>query len=92
MIGHTIAGNIKSYDWATWLIGIMRAFISGGAGALAGATGPMIVDPKDWNLGAGLHNTLISMLIGFVLLGIVHMGIFLQTHGAPEQTQEAHKP
>jgi hypothetical protein len=79
-----LISNAKSYDWSTWFMGIMRSFIAGGAGAVAGVAGPMYQDPKDWNLGAGLHSVLVSMGIGFFISGVIHMMIFLQTHGAPE--------
>lgn len=79
--------NARAYDWPTWFIGIMRAFISGGAGAIASPAGPMYLDPKDFNLGEGLGKVLISMAIGFLIMGIVTMGIFLKTHGAPDLLQ-----
>jgi len=77
--------NAKTYAWTEWFVGIMRSFVAGAGGAVAGIAGPSITDPKDFNLGAGLHHTLVSMGIGAVVSGIVHMGIFLSTHGAPEQ-------
>lgn len=80
-----LTSNLMTYDWTTWLVGIMRSFISGGAGAVAGAIGPMATDPKDWNLGEGLPHVLQSMAVSFIVVGIVHMMIFLQTHGTPEQ-------
>lgn len=80
----TMAKNFASYDWATWVVGIMRSFISGGAGAVSGAIGPMVTDPKDWNLGTGFNHVLESMLIGFLIAGFVHLAIFLQTHAVPE--------
>lgn len=80
----TMLTNARGYDWATWVMGIMRAFISGGAGAIAGAFGPMVTDPKDWNLGGGLNHVLESMAIGFLIAGLTHLGIFLQTHATPE--------
>ena len=81
--------NTSNYDWATWLMGIMRAFIAAGAGAVASPTGPMILDPKDWNLGDGLSKVLMSMLIGFLVSGIVGMMIFLNTHSGPDRFQRA---
>lgn len=80
----TIIINARRYDWATWFIGMMRAFIAAGAGAVASPAGPMLLDPKDYNLGAGLSKVLISMAIGFFVSGVVGMGIFLKTHGAPD--------
>ena len=85
----TMMGNARGYDWATWVMGIMRSFIGGGGGALAGALGPMATDSDHFNLGAGFHHTLASMGVGFVIVGIIHLGIFLQTHGAPDKLQSS---
>lgn len=79
---------IAQYDWATWFIGIMRAFIVGGAGALAAPAGPMFMDAKDYNLAEGLHKVLASMAIAFIITGIAMMGVFLKTHGAPDKLQK----
>ena len=75
---------ISMYDWATWIIGIMRAFIAGGAGALSAPIGPMVMDAKDYNLACGLGKVLATMGIAFVVTGLAGMGIFLKTHGAPD--------
>lgn len=83
-----IGKNLAAYDWQTWIVGIWRSVVGGGAGAVAGSFGPMVTDPKDWNLGSGLGHVLESMVISFILVGIVHMMIFLQTHPAPELIQE----
>jgi hypothetical protein len=85
MIGSTAAANARQYDWATWLMGIFRSLIGGGAGAVSGAFGPMLTDPKDFNLGGGIGHTMETMGIGFVIGGIVNMCIFLQTHGSPDR-------
>lgn len=78
--------NAEQYDWSTWLVGIMRSFVSGSAGAVVGVLGPMATDAHDFNLtsDAGLHHTLVSMGVGFLIGGIVHMAMFLQTHSAPD--------
>jgi hypothetical protein len=78
------ASNLVDYDWQTWLVGIGRSFVGGGAGAIAGGAGPMYIDPAKFNLSNGVRALLTSMGIGFLISGIVHMAIFLQTHGAPE--------
>lgn len=82
-------GRIQQYDWSTWLVGILRSFVAGAGGAVAGIAGPSVTDPKDFNLGVGLHHTLVSMAIGAGITGMVHMGIFLSTHGAPEPLSES---
>jgi len=87
----TMAQNASRYDWDTWLVGIMRSFIAGGAGVLAGGTGPLVLDPAVFNVStsSGVWHTLASMGIGFLIAGITAMGTFLKTHGAPDQLQQA---
>lgn len=81
-----LLNNASRYDWSTWFVGIMRSFIAGGGGAVAAPLGPMIQDAKDYNLGpSGLSHVLISMGIAFLVTGIVALGVFLQTHGAPDK-------
>lgn len=80
----TMIQNASRYDWQNWVVGILRSFVQGGGGALAGFLGPMATDSKDFNLGSGLGHTLLSMIIGFFIAGCVQMGMFLKTHGAPD--------
>lgn len=81
----TMASNASRYDWTTWLMGIFRSFVAGGAGAIAAPIGPMLMDGKDYNLGSGgLGKVLASMGIAFLVTGLTGMGIFLKTHGAPD--------
>lgn len=72
--------NGSQYDWKTWLMGIWRAMIGGGAGAVAGLV---------TNLGTGLQHTLVSMGEAFTIVAVVHMFIFLQTHPGPDTIQVA---
>lgn len=78
--------NAKGYDWKTWLVGILRSAISGGAGAVVGMLGPMATDAHDFNFqsAAGIKHTVVSMLVGFGVSAFVHMMMYLQTHSAPD--------
>jgi hypothetical protein len=91
MIGQTMVSNAKGYDWANWAIGIFRALIGGGAGGVAGAFGSALTDPEHFNFGGGLHHILTLMGVNFVIVGLVNMCIFLQTHGAPDKLQSSLK-
>jgi len=74
--------SIANYDFGTWMIGIFRSFLSGGATALCtGAGGALVGIPgkQAWEL----------MGINFILMGLYRMGEFLQLHGAPDQLQKA---
>jgi hypothetical protein len=79
----TIIANAQGYDWQTWLMGIMRSFIGGGAGAAASAIGTGVVHPED--LHGGLLKLLAAMTVSFLFVGLVHMLIFLKTHAGPEK-------
>lgn len=81
--------NASRYDWSTWLMGIFRSLIAASAGAIASPVGPMVLDPKDYNLGDGLHKVVISMLITAGITGVTGMAIFLKTHPGPDQLQQA---
>jgi hypothetical protein len=87
----TAVSNVKGYDWGTWLMGIVRACISGGAGAVVAAFGSMGIDPEHFNLSKGYHHTLELMGIMFGFMALVHMMMFLQTHPAPEPITEQSK-
>ena len=82
--------NAVHYDWTTWVMGIMRSFVSGGGGAVAGFLGPAVTDSKDFNFttSVGLKHALISMAVGFLIMGLTALGTFLKTHGAPDPVQE----
>jgi hypothetical protein len=81
--------NAQGYDWSSWLVGIIRSAVSGGATAILNTTGTALVLPNDVNTGAGLHKLLALLGIYFALGAIVHMAIFLETHGAPDKLQQA---
>lgn len=68
--------NGSSYDWATWLMGVWRAIVGGGAGAVAG----FVVGDH-----STIFHTLRSMGESFLIVGVVHMFIFLQTHPGPDK-------
>lgn len=74
--------NGGRFAWSDWFLGIMRSFISGGAGALTSGAVVGIKDPQDW----GLHSGKLFELMGIVFLatGIMHMMIYLQTHPVPD--------
>ena len=84
--------NVKGYDWATWLMGILRSVTTGGATGVLSAPVSMGIDPDHFNFGAGLHKTLAMMSAMFIGSAIIHMCVFLQTHGAPEKTPEPPNP
>lgn len=77
----TAVKNAQAYDWKTWLMGIMRSFISGGAAALVTGSGGAALGIQGWKVWA-------LMGINFISLGLYRMGEFLVLHGAPDQVQE----
>lgn len=64
----------------------MRSIIQGGSGAVSSGFGSMLIDPKDFNLGAAGARHMIGLMgISFAIAGILHMCMYLQTHGIPDQ-------
>jgi hypothetical protein len=80
----TMVVNAKKYDWSTWLMGIMRSFLSGAAIALTTGTGGALLS---------IPSTMLWKLMGinFLVMGLYRMGEFLQLHGAPDQVQASLK-
>jgi len=74
----------KKLDWRGWMLGIMGAIISGGAGALGSGLGTSVVDPKDFNLTAGFSHVLEVMATSFAISAAFSLAKFLQTHPIPE--------
>src|ERR1039457_2324125 len=73
-------------DWAGWLLGIFGACISGGAGAIGGGFGAVIVDPShDFTPGqGGTYHLLMLMGVAFLFSGIISLAKYLQTHPVPD--------
>jgi hypothetical protein len=66
-----------------WLLGILAAFISGGAsGVVAGVTATGI-DPASFNWTTQLGNTFILMGIVFVISGVLGVAAFLRQSPLP---------
>jgi hypothetical protein len=70
--------NAKSYDVATWLMGIFRSFMSGGAAALASLSGAGIA-------GLSVKQTLKTTAASFLIMGLYRLGEFLSLHGSPDK-------
>lgn len=70
-------------DWSGWVRGVVGAFVSGGAGAIGGATGATMLDPMTFNLNTGLGVTMKLMGVAFLISGIVSLAKFLQTSPVP---------
>src|SRR6185437_5530629 len=85
----TAVRNATSYDWRTWLVGIMRSFVSGGSAAMVSAIAAMGIAPGTFNLSGDLRNTVKLMVIMFLFQGGYRMFEFLSLHGAPDKLQQA---
>lgn len=83
----TITENARRYDWATWWLGIMRSFISGGSSAMVAGFAGMGIAPGTFNLTNSFTNTLKLMGVMFLFQGGYRMFEFLNLHGAPDQLQ-----
>ena len=72
-------------DWGAWVMGIWGAAVSGGAGAVSAGFGTMVMDPKDFNLGAGGSHHLFELMgICFGFSAFISLMKYLQTHPAPD--------
>jgi len=67
-----------------WTAGIVGSIISGGAGALSGGMGSMIVDPKDFNIHEGLHKVLQLAAITALMPAVVSLAKYLNLHPIPD--------
>jgi hypothetical protein len=83
----TAVTNARAYDWATWLMGIMRSFIAGGSGAFGAGVADTWLDYGHASAAGGLSHILKLMGCTFVVSGFGAMFVFLHTHGAPDQMQ-----
>lgn len=82
--------NAGGYDWATWLVGILRSAIAGGALSLLNTNGTALILPDSVNVTTpgGLHKYMILLGVFFVTGAMTHMAIYLSTHGAPDKLQQ----
>jgi hypothetical protein len=76
----TAVANARAYDWSTWMMGIFRSVLSGGAVALTTLGGASYVglSPKSMWTMVGLN---------FITMAGYRLGEFLTLHGAPDQLQ-----
>jgi hypothetical protein len=81
--------NARRYDWPTWWIGILRAFISGGSSSMVAGLTSMGIAPGTFNLSGSLGNTLKLCGTMFLFQGGYRMFEFLQLHGAPDKLSQA---
>lgn len=85
----TLLQNASRYDWSTWLLGILRSFISGGSAAMVSGLSSMGIAPDKFNLTNNTANVVKLMVVMFLFQGSYRMFEFLQLHGAPDQLQQA---
>lgn len=81
--------NARSYDWGTWLIGIMRSLVGGGSGGVLNGMLTMGLDPQNFNFTTGVRKMLLMMGGAFLIGALVSMFIFLHTHSAPDANPPA---
>lgn len=83
----TTAGKL---DWSGWILGLIGAVVSGGAGAVGASLGTIVVDPMNFNLhGHGLIDVLEVAGVSFTISAITSLAKFLQTHPTPDSTNPA---
>lgn len=57
---------------------------------MSGALGPMATDAEHFNMLSlsGLSHTGVSMLVCFVLVGLIRLFVFIQENPSPEREQD----
>ena len=79
--------NIQNLDWSAWILGLIGAAVSGGAGAIASGFGTMVVDPAHFNLG-NPSELFKVMAICFAFSAVISLAKFLQTTPVPTILQQ----
>jgi hypothetical protein len=74
--------NVQNLDWSGWILGVVGAAISGGAGAVASGFGTMIVDPQHFNLQNPTELFKV-MAVVFGFSAIISLAKYLQTTPVP---------
>lgn len=73
-----MSNNVK-----VWLYSFFAAFIGGGATAISGGGGVMMLDPDHFNFQAGLPKTLELAAVLFFIGGLSHVVAFLKDKPLP---------
>jgi hypothetical protein len=71
--------------WKRWLFGLLAAFIGGGAGAFSSGIAANWLDPKDFNIAAGLRHMLALMGATFLISGATHAMAYLAQSPIPRE-------
>jgi hypothetical protein len=85
----TAISNAKSYDVATWVLGIFRSFVSGGSSAVVSGFAAIGIAPDRFNFADGMGKTFKMMGVMFLFVGIYRMCEFLALHGAPDKLTQS---
>lgn len=79
-------------EWGHWLYGLISGFIGGGASAISSFVANNFTDPKDFNLGSGLHHTLVNAGVNFLVAGGITAFAYLKQSPLPKDDTVAPKP
>jgi hypothetical protein len=74
-------------NWNGWLYGLGSGFIGGGSSAISSFFANNLTDPKDFNIGSGLHHTLANAGITFVIAGGITAFAFLKQSPLPKERE-----
>ena len=73
--------GLKDLDWGTWLIGLLRGMLGGGASAVLSAPVVSLMDPKQFNLvGWKIYGLMGSI---FLFSSVTHALMYLQQSPVP---------
>lgn len=77
--------NLKSqFSFKFWVLGMVSAFIVGGAGAVQTSMTAMVIAPNEFNLTDKFRHVLILAGVTFVWNGILGAAAYLKNHPLDE--------
>lgn len=74
-------------EWGHWFYGLVSGFIGGGAASVSSFIANNLTDPKDFNLGGGLHHALVNMGVTFLIAGLITAVAFLKQSPLPQSRE-----
>jgi hypothetical protein len=77
--------TISKMKVGDWVKGILRSFISGGAGAIGSGISANIVDPDHFQVGNGQFHKLAALMgLTFLIGGVISLAAYLKQHPIPD--------
>lgn len=79
--------RLKQLDWSDWIYSLLKAFIGGGASAIAVTFTASVIKPDAFNLGTQLHSFLELVFTAFTINGTLHLCYLLSQSPLPAKIE-----